>query len=685
MLARSLALLSLVAATTAAPALAQRALLQLDKDWIAAQVQTQDADVRPAEHGLRVATGHRQPWPGITIRVPQGRWDLSPYTEVLLDVKNVGQDAVEVCLRIDNPGADGVQHCVTGRVALEPGQGKTLRMPLACKPLFGMRGYPEGYGEKSSIDPARVNQVIVFLAKPRADHVFEITGLRAAGSAEKVKAEEKTFFPLIDTFGQYVHKDWPGKTHSLEELRQHGQREASDLATHPGPAGWDQYGGWKAGPPLKATGRFRTEQRKGKWWLVDPEGRLFWSHGVDCVDAATGVTPITDRRDWFADLPSPDSPLAQFLGRGDWAPHGYYQGRSYETFNFTGANLLRKYGDSWMGQFRQLAHQRLRSWGMNTIANWSDEEICRLDKTPYTASLHGGGRQLEGSSGYWGKFADVFDPSFHTSLLASAARQKRRSAGDPWCLGCFVDNELSWGDDLSLALASLASPPDQPAKRAMVEDLRRKYASIERLNEAWGTSHASWDALLAATVPPDPRRAHDDLAAFATRFAEQYFRLCREAVKQVDPQLLYLGCRFAWTNDRAVRAAAAYCDVISFNRYQRSVAELRLPEGVDKPAIIGEFHFGALDRGMFHTGLVPTDSQPQRARAYRQYVGGALQNAWLVGTHWFQFGDQATTGRGDGENYQIGLVDVCDTPYPETIAALREIGTILYTARDGRQ
>jgi len=88
---------------------------------------------------------------------------------------------------------------------------------------------------------------------------------------------------------------------------------------------------------------------------------------------------------------------------------------------------------------------------------------------------------------------------------------------------------------------------------------------------------------------------------------------------------------------------------------------------------------------MFHTGLVPTDSQPQRARAYRQYVGGALQNAWLVGTHWFQFGDQATTGRGDGENYQIGLVDVCDTPYPETIAALREIGTILYTARDGRQ
>jgi hypothetical protein len=684
MLSLSLVPLPLIAALAATPTLAPKVLLELDKDHVAAQVHAHDANFHLTGQGLQVATGHREPWPGITIHAPQGRWDLSPYAELLLDVKNVGQDPIEVYLRVDNPGADGVQHCVTDRVALDPGQSKTLRIALSAKPLFGMRGYPEGYGERLGIDPAKINQVIVFLSKPRADHVFEIAGLRAAGSAEKVKAEEKAFFPLIDTFGQYVHKDWPGKTHSLEELRQHRQREESDLAAHHDPADWDQYGGWKAGPQLKATGRFRTEKRRGKWWLVDPEGRLFWSHGVDCVDAATAVTPVTDRRNWFADLPSPGAPLAQFFARAAWAPHGYYQGRSYETFNFTGANLLRKYGESWNSQFRQLAHRRLRSWGMNTIANWSDEEICRMDKTPYTATLHGGGRQLEGSSGYWGKFADVFAPSFHASLLESAARQKRRSAGDPWCLGYFVDNELSWGDDLSLALASLASPPDQPAKQAMVEDLRRKYASIARLNEAWGTSHASWDALLAATVPPDPHRAHDDLAAFATRFAEQYFRLCQEAVRLVDRQSLYLGCRFAWTNDRAVRAAAPYCDVISFNRYQRSVAELRLPEGVDKPAIIGEFHFGALDRGMFHTGLVPTASQDERAQAYRQYVGGALKNPWLVGTHWFQFGDQATTGRGDGENYQIGLVDVCDTPYPETIAALREIGSILYTTRDGR-
>jgi len=121
--------------------------------------------------------------------------------------------------------------------------------------------------------------------------------------------------------------------------------------------------------------------------------------------------------------------------------------------------------------------------------------------------------------------------------------------------------------------------------------------------------------------------------------------------------------------------------VVSFNRYEPSVANLRLPQGVDRPVVIGEFHFGALDRGMFHTGLVPTSNQAERAAAYVAYVRSALANPLIVGTHWFQFGDQATTGRGDGENYQIGFVDICDTPYQETIQAARQVGYQLYRER----
>jgi hypothetical protein len=343
---------------------------------------------------------------------------------------------------------------------------------------------------------------------------------------------------------------------------------------------------------------------------------------------------------------------------------------------------MRKYGEGWYDRAADLAHRRLRSWAMNTIANWSDAGVYLRRKTPYVvAAGSGGAKPIEGSSGYWGQFPDPFDPSFRQALDRSMRREQEKSAGDPWCIGYFVDNELAWGDELSLAAAALRSPPEQAAKNAFLADLRKKYETIEKLNQAWGVSHKSWAALAESRTPPDKENAKEDLAAFYTEIAEEYFRQCRDAVKQIAPDNLYLGCRFAWVNDRGARAAAKYCDVVGYNLYRDDVADFDLPEELDKPVMVGEFHFGALDRGMFHPGLRPAASQKDRANAYRNYVGGALKNPHLVGTHWFQFGDQATTGRGDGENYQIGLVDICDKPYPETIEAVREVGGSMYKTR----
>ena len=163
---------------------------------------------------------------------------------------------------------------------------------------------------------------------------------------------------------------------------------------------------------------------------------------------------------------------------------------------------------------------------------------------------------------------------------------------------------------------------------------------------------------------------------------EKYFAEVADAVHRSAPGKLYLGCRFAWTNDLARAAAQKYCDVVSYNFYKREIGGFKPVEGEDKPVIIGEFHFGALDRGMFHTGLVSCNDQNGRANAYKEYVQSALRNPWIVGTHWFQYGDQPTTGRFDGENYQIGLVDVCDVPYYETINAIREVGYSMYETRE---
>ena len=67
----------------------------------------------------------------------------------------------------------------------------------------------------------------------------------------------------------------------------------------------------------------------------------------------------------------------------------------------------------------------------------------------------------------------------------------------------------------------------------------------------------------------------------------------------------------------------------------------------------------------------------------QSYIEGALRNPALVGAHWFQYLDEPTTGRFDGENYQVGFVDICDRPYPEMVAASRAIASRLYATRSG--
>jgi hypothetical protein len=488
------------------------------------------------------------------------------------------------------------------------------------------------------------------------------------------------FFPFIDTFGQYKHKDWPGKVHSLAELQQRREAEARELAAQSGPQDWNPYGGWAGGPTLQATGFFRVEKHRGKWWLVDPDGRLFFSHGVDCV-RMLDTTPIEERATWFEDVPVDKPEFKEFLSKGHTLK-GHYAGRSPQCFSFAAANMKRKYGEDWTAAYADTAHRRLRSWGLNTIANWSDASVFLMRRTPYTDTLGSrGARMIEGSEGYWAKFPDVFDASFRDGIRRAVEGKRTTSANDPWCLGYFSDNEMSWGDDTALALAALKSPPDQAAKKEFLADLKAKYSDVARLNAAWGTRHASWDALLESREAPDKQQAREDLTAFATKTAETYFRTVREAIKTVAPNQLYLGCRFAWVNDLAAIAAGKFCDVVSYNLYRRSVADFKYPGG-DKPLIIGEFHFGALDRGVFHTGLVPVENQAARAQTYRDYVLGAARHPLFVGTHWFQWKDEPTTGRVlDEENYQIGLLDVADTPYAETIAATRDVGTRLYRLR----
>jgi len=85
--------------------------------------------------------------------------------------------------------------------------------------------------------------------------------------------------------------------------------------------------------------------------------------------------------------------------------------------------------------------------------------------------------------------------------------------------------------------------------------------------------------------------------------------------------------------------------------------------------MVGEFHFGALDVGLPSSGLGHVRTQTDRGRAYRVYVEDAAANPNCVGAHWFTLYDQSALGRFDGENYNIGFLDVCNRPYDELCKA----------------
>ena len=589
-----------------------------------------DSAIAPLPDGsMDVKTGTEYRWPGVRMDFAGGECDLSRFARIAVAVSNTTDKSVVVNLSVKGVTVQG--QTPGGMVALQPRAAGEIcvdvrNMPWALdEPLAldGMRGFPTAPGEGSTFDLRRVRSFHIFVNQRGAREGFSVQRVAATHSCVKQKTLPAVgFLPFVDRYGQFMHDDWPGKIHDDAELGASRKAEDAWLNGHTCPIpDADRFGGWAGGPRLKATGFFRTEKMDGKWWLVDPDGHLFFSHGVNCVGFG-GSTGVGLRERYFSWLPEKDDPdFGKFWGRATTpAAHGFYKEKSrlpYDTFDFNLANARRKYGVDWARIGADRTHARMRAWGLNTIANWSNPEIYGMRRTPYTVQLGTSGTpRLEGSTGWWGALPDPFSPEFEVTLRRRAKAAAKTMRDDPWCIGVFVDNELSWNDE-------------------------------PRMKDV----------------------------------AERYFSTVRRVLREELPNHLYLGCRIAWGREAIYEACARHCDVVSVNIYSREPSRDLPPAAEDKPMIVGEFHFGALDRGLFHTGLVATRDQAERAACYRAFVNDCLDHPRFVGAHWFQWRDQPLTGRADGENYQIGFLTVTDTPYPELVDAAREVAGTMYRRR----
>ncbi|HSH09837.1 MAG TPA: hypothetical protein VK995_05580, partial [Oceanipulchritudo sp.] len=226
---------------------------------------------------------------------------------------------------------------------------------------FGrIRGLPGGYqGIWSYLDLAAIGKVQVMVRWQGIDPGTDrITLSLPHGVGEYLTDNilpDDLPHPLLDRMGQLRGETWEGKVVDEAELAADGMRDFARYADHPVRDGLTQYGGWKDGPRLEASGHFRTKKIDGKWWLVDPEGYLFWSLGVTGAGGGA-TTQIKGREEFFPDLSI--EPL--------WGT-----GADKRVYDFMAANQFRKYGEDWETANAAVTLGRMRAWGLNTIGAWS--------------------------------------------------------------------------------------------------------------------------------------------------------------------------------------------------------------------------------------------------------------------------------------------------------------------------
>jgi hypothetical protein len=629
--------------------------------------------------------------PALTLKPKGGAWDWSRESRLVIPVENPSDETLTLQLRVE----DQKRRSLTGKVAIAPRSSSNLAISISAPPPLSMgmiagpslapAGLDPGIlpvtATDGSVDAGEVALVRLGLLRPSSPRPLAVGPL-------SVESDHNSYDDIVDGFGQFLPGEWPEKVSSVEMLRAKGAEEERALAQ------WladlprrDRFGGLLDMGGFRATGFFRTEQRHGRWWLVTPEGNAFFSIGMDVI-ALAGETYVDGREFMFRDLPAPDGELAaHWSERDDRAGLWPQRDRAFNhgrTFNFYTANLQRKFGPDWRERWREEAARRLEAWGFNTIGNWGEPKLWSMHRLPYTVPLW-----LEGEF-WWGGIPDPFDSRFAAAADEMALKAAARFGRDPWLVGYFVDNELAWGrgwsadplERYALAIGTLGRGPESPAKSAFIAQLMEIYREPARLAEAWGIPLTSWDGLRGAGFALPPASLGNpavirDLAAFTQRFAETYFRAVTEALHRHDPNHLYLGSRFAWRTREVVEACARWCDVVTFNLYQRSIDtdrdEWARFHALGKPALIGEFHFGSTDRGLFWEGLVGAGRESGRGPAYAHYLRAVADNPDFVGAHWFQYIDEPLTGRTlDGENAHIGFVTVADLPYTEFVAAARE-------------
>ena len=320
--------------------------------------------------------------------------------------------------------------------------------------------------------------------------------------------------------------------------------------------------------------------------------------------------------------------------------------------------------------------RRLKSWRFTTIGAWSDHRQLRQSREMslwLTPVLHVGSTA---GAPWW----DMWDAKVIRRMDEVAREQILAVRDDPRLIGYYSDNEMGWWN-ATLWKMTLEQPASSGQRKRLLQLLRDTYADDWRrlLRDFDPEKAESWRELqrggmLWLKPGGDGIKV---MRRFLEMMAGRYYQLVHEIVRKYDRRALILGDRYqSFYYPEVARAAAGWVDAISSNlnaswndgTYLRCHLDT-LHALTGKPIFVSEVYMSAKENSSGNRndqGIFPVvATQSERALAASNTLAALVQTPCVVGVDWFQYYDEPRHGRQDGENYNFGLVDIFDRPYPE--------------------
>jgi hypothetical protein len=306
----------------------------------------------------------------------------------------------------------------------------------------------------------------------------------------------------------------------------------------------------------------------------------------------------------------------------------------------------------------------LRQHGFNGAGAWSDTSRIRQSPGPLVYTIIKNFLATYSSANTNPGYPPVFDPAF-APFCQTYAQSFVSTKDDPTLLGYFSDNELNFPSAMLATWLGLA-----PGNSSYDEAWRW-------LRERYGPGATAGQVTT------------QDRLDFLGHVWGRYYSVVNQAIKQHDPNHLYLGSRF-FSSDKdrpeIFRAIGPHVDVISVNHYSQwtpDIDRIRMWEQESgKPVIITEYYVKGEDSGMpNNTGagwVVRT--QADRGKFYQNFTLALMESKVCVGWHWFKYADNDPDSNPDPSNIDSnkGVVSNRYVPYDALLDAMLQLNERTY-------